>query len=123
VTSTRKKTYLLLCAALVAVPACLLVAIFNPSEYGFFPKCLFFVATGFYCPGCGATRALHHLLNGRVIQAFGMNPLLFLSLPFLAAIGLYPQLARHPSAPVIAGIALVSYGILRNVSGFSFLAP
>jgi hypothetical protein len=30
-------------------------------------------ATGTACPGCGITRALHHLLHGRVAVAFGFN--------------------------------------------------
>lgn len=31
------------------------------------------MATGTACPGCGITRALHHLLHGRIATAFSFN--------------------------------------------------
>lgn len=56
----------------------------HPSEYIWFPKCPFRVATGLLCPGCGALRATHYLLNGQWGTAFRYQPLLVLSLPILA---------------------------------------
>ena len=29
---------------------------FNPSQYGFYPVCLFHELTGLNCPGCGGRR-------------------------------------------------------------------
>jgi hypothetical protein len=57
---------------------------FNPVEHRFFPPCLFQKLTGWYCPGCGATRALHQLLHGNVGAALRCNALLVLSLPIPA---------------------------------------
>lgn len=37
------------------------------------------------CPGCGSQRAVHHLLNAEIKQAFTLNPLLVLSIPYLIA--------------------------------------
>ncbi|MGL5683791.1 MAG: DUF2752 domain-containing protein [Marinifilaceae bacterium] len=52
-------------------------------EYGFFPPCPFYKLTGLQCPGCGSQRAIHSLLNGNITQAFGYNPLMVLSIPYL----------------------------------------
>lgn len=38
-------------------------------------RCSFRYATGFYCPGCGGTRAVLSLLQGRLGQSFFYHPL------------------------------------------------
>jgi hypothetical protein len=58
--------------------------IFEPGKSGVFPVCPFRTLTGFACPGCGSTRGLHALVHGDIVTAFKFNPLLILSLPFLA---------------------------------------
>lgn len=40
---------------------------------GGFP-CLFHLITGFYCPGCGGTRAVRMLIHGRVLASFCYHP-------------------------------------------------
>ncbi len=55
----------------------------EPGKSVFLPACLFRTLTGFQCPGCGTTRALHQLLHGNVWGAFQLNPLMLLSIPFL----------------------------------------
>ena len=52
---------------------------FPPATTPWYPKCTFRVLTGYDCPGCGITRALHHLLHGRVEEAFFLNPMLFVA--------------------------------------------
>lgn len=59
--------------------------IFNPIHSMFFPKCPFFVITGFKCPGCGSQRAIHYLLNFDILKAINENVLLVLSIPYLFA--------------------------------------
>lgn len=39
------------------------------------PPCAFHLLTGFYCPGCGGTRAVTALLQGKVIQSLYYHPL------------------------------------------------
>lgn len=38
------------------------------------PPCLFHKWTGFYCPGCGGTRAVRELLQGHLIISFFYHP-------------------------------------------------
>ncbi len=45
--------------------------------------CMFNVITGYYCPGCGGTRAFKALLGGHVIRSFMYNPTV------LYGVGLY----------------------------------
>ena len=59
--------------------------IYNPIQDVFFPKCPFFVITGFKCPGCGSQRAIHYLLNFDILKAINENVLLVLSIPYLFA--------------------------------------
>lgn len=77
----RRLTAVIILATLVTAAAYLFV--FEPGKSGFFPGCLFRALTGFACPGCGSTRALHHLLHGDLFGAFQLNPLLMVSLPVL----------------------------------------
>ncbi len=39
--------------------------------------CLFRLLTGYYCPGCGGTRAVWHLLHGRILTSIRCHPLVF----------------------------------------------
>jgi Protein of unknown function (DUF2752) len=58
---------------------------FNPASPAnqWFPKCPFRLLTGFQCPGCGSTRALYQLLHLHPLEAFKLNPLMVLTLPFI----------------------------------------
>lgn len=55
---------------------------FDPSEH-FFPKCPSWWLTGYKCPGCGAQRAIHHLLHGQWTEAFRNNALLVVAWPYV----------------------------------------
>ena len=41
-----------------------------------FLPCLFHTMTGWYCPGCGGTRAFRYLLRGEWFQSFRYHPLI-----------------------------------------------
>lgn len=108
-------------AALVIV----LVFAFDPQRYSFFPPCAFHKLTGWNCPGCGSTRAIHALLHGHFLEAMGKNPLMVLSLPILVAMLVFPRLRMRPSMAWGALIVLIAYTIVRNIPVYPFnlLAP
>ena len=99
------------------------------------PACPLYQMTGLWCPGCGLTRATHSLLRGDVGAAFGYN--LFFPV-FLGAIvvgwltwmrrslGRAPRVAfaRLPMwLPIAGGVAMVLFGVLRNLPGFESIRP
>jgi len=45
-----------------------------PSIWSIIPPCLFHRMTGYYCPGCGATRSVYALLHGRIGASFFYYP-------------------------------------------------
>jgi hypothetical protein len=94
---------------------------YNPAQSQIFPPCPFHWLTGLYCPGCGSLRATHLLLHGRVEAAMGMNPLMVLSIPFVAALFLKRDWFRKAWVPWTAFSILVAYGVLRNVPAWPFL--
>jgi hypothetical protein len=116
----------------------LLVAFNDPSSPGSrFPGCGFHAVTGLWCPGCGLTRATHHLLTGDVAAAISSN--LFTPFALLAifaawftwAASTFGRTVRNPfmRIPVWGSTALivlvVAYGVVRNLPGqpWSALAP
>ncbi|HEY1139848.1 MAG TPA: DUF2752 domain-containing protein [Lysobacter sp.] len=110
-----------------------LLRTFDPGAAGsLFPSCLFHDLTGWYCPGCGITRALHALVHFDLVRAFAMNALLVVCLPLLAVMALQ-GLTRHALLPAAVSRvafngrvwigALLVFGIARNLPALEFLAP
>ena len=106
------------------VALCVLYAV-NPSKSRLFPPCPLYWLTGLYCPGCGSLRAMHLLLHGNIKGAFGMNPLMVLSLPVLGLLLMRPRWAYLRWMPWAAFTLLVVYGVARNIPmwPFTLLAP
>ena len=116
--------------ALVAGVAALagFVYLFDPSTHSFYPVCRFHEWTGWNCPGCGATRALHALLHGRVVEAMHDNILLTLGLPLVLGRLLWFRCRRAalvwPAHLLWFGLVVaVLFAILRNLPAFAFLSP
>lgn len=96
------------------------------SALGFGFRCPIHALTGFYCPGCGSTRAVRALLNGDLPLAFHNNSLL-LAAPALMGLGVL--LSKYPKNRMwlcvflsLLAIVVVTFTILRNQPG-SVLAP
>lgn len=97
--------------------------------------CVYYELTGIYCPGCGMTRAFLSLLKLDFYQALRYNAFSIIVAVLLALYilgGIYGWLfnkinfmeKKIPSLVwIIFIVALLVYGILRNIPQFSFLAP
>lgn len=118
-----------------ALAGLVVLYLFNPVEHTFYPACQFYQLTALHCPGCGSLRALHQLTHGHVGAAFDSNPLLIVSLPFLAGWGFRNRRAApHRAADsswiqprgvwFVFGI-LLAFAILRNLPWkvFAWMSP
>lgn len=123
--------------------AAVLVATFDPSAAGSrFPACGFHALTGLWCPGCGLTRATHHLLTGDPLAALATNVFTPLVLTAIVVSWLAWTLRsfgrRMPRPPAtwappairrwagpVAIVVVVTFGVVRNLpfAPFASLAP
>lgn len=122
--------------ALSAAALCAFLWAHDPQKQTIF-VCVFRLATGLYCPGCGSTRAMHLLLHLHPYAALRMNPGLVLLLPILAycmldemipwALG--RRIVPHWEMPAkfawTLAILVIAYAVLRNVpvAPFTWLVP
>jgi hypothetical protein len=135
-TDARARCFGILVLSLGGIAAIYILYTFDPARSAFYPPCPFHALTGLYCPGCGSLRALHQLLHGDWVIAFGLNPLAIVSLPFLGYSFFSYALSgiRGKSFPTLfvpaifiwlyLGIVLL-FWVIRNTSfyPFSVLAP
>lgn len=114
-------TLIIAALGLVAVP---LLIVADPATNSFFPPCPFRALTGWLCPGCGSTRAMHALLHGHIIEALRLNAFAVAAVPVVGG-HLVQQffgqgdtfVARVRPAYIRAlAVAIISFGILRNVA-------
>ena len=113
-------------AAVAVGAAWLLFFLIDPAAQPLLPPCLFHAFTGFHCPGCGATRALHSMANGNLVAALKLNALVVLGLPLGCLIAIRRKRHDLPAwclRTLFIGIAL--FGFARNIPLFPFtlLAP
>src|SRR5260221_133327 len=130
--STRAQIALTTCAC--AGASAFLFAV-DPQRHAVYPQCLLYNTTGIYCAGCGATRALHALFHGRVIEALHDNLLFVAALPvllYLAASYLlpawrenaWPEIFVDDRRVIRRGVWVVGlmlgFMALRNLPGWPF---
>ena len=127
----RRSTVIAIWSVLLAAVVYLFT--FEPGRTGLFPVCLFRLVTGYTCPGCGSTRAMHQLLHGDVVAAFMLNPFLLLAIPFLlyalirySVIVMRGGVPRHNtvSPPYIYALFFIvlSFWIFRNTPFYPFVS-
>lgn len=117
--------------AVVAVGGAAILRQHDPVEASWYPVCIFHELTNLHCPGCGATRAMHALLNGRFLEAICWNPCLVLAGPPIAGILWWRARQERQGVPTatylpwVLLVVVLTYAILRNVPTpeRSWLAP
>lgn len=133
----KKGIWNLVIIATAAITVLLLYFFLFPVYNAYFPKCLFFTFTGYYCPGCGSQRAITALLHLDILTAMHQNLLAVIATPFLFyALAVFClnsvrtkkiQL-RFFYDPVFVRVVLFSvlvFALLRNIPVYPFtlLAP
>jgi len=135
--STRLQIALATCAC---AGASAFVYAVDPNRHAVYPQCLLYNATGLYCAGCGATRAIHALFHGRVLEALHDNALFIAALPLLLYIAgsyaltawranAWPQISVDSHKLMRRGVwiflLMMAFMILRNLPGqpFDWLKP
>lgn len=116
------------------------VAAVDPNSAGHYPTCPFLAVTGWYCPGCGALRAVHALGHGDLMTALARNPLAVVAIGCLvvawvvwltrAAAGrplrwMVPQRGARTLSLTLYGAlgVILVFWVLRNLPGWAWLSP
>ena len=99
--------------------------LFDPMEAKWMPRCVWKVATGTECPGCGSQRMAHALMHGDLRAAWRANAYALCMLPLIGGMvwlefsrESHPHLYRKVYSPaVIWGLAVsvLVWWILRNM--------
>ena len=131
-----ERRHLLAAGFVAGLAGFVLLRFFDPATSGIFPPCPLHYLTGLYCPGCGSLRALHQLLHGNLHEAWALNPLTVVLLPFLAyGLASEIRLAIHGKrlpewqlsgrSIYMLFAVIVLFGIARNlpIYPFDLLAP
>lgn len=109
---------------------------YNPNNNLWFPKCPFYLTTGFYCPGCGSQRAFYDFLHLNFIDIARKN-VLFIFGVFILSYHLvietinkflhkhWKNYIYHSKFPIIILIVIILFWIVRNLPFYPFnlLAP
>ncbi len=114
-----------------------LIEVFELKEVVMLP-CPLNQLTGWYCPGCGGTRAIRALAEGKILESICLHPLVICIAGFLIAF-LGSHTLKHISKGkikglhyrsvylIIAGIILVVNCLVKNYclikKGIDLLAP
>ena len=108
-------------------------ATYTIEQLGFIDlRCPVAYLTPYVCPGCGLTRMVTSIIKADFEQAFRWNPFIFVSIPLYIYLwvstcisyikyGFVEDKIQNIIAVYVA--LLLVYGVVRNISIFSVLAP
>lgn len=98
---------------------------FDPVEVKWMPKCIWKVATGTDCPGCGSQRMAHALMHGDIRGAWHANAYALCMMPVIIFLlwleftkGRYPKLYAivHRPAVISSLVAtIIIWWVFRNL--------
>ena len=132
--NTKKKRAIAVLIVFILLIAGSFLYYYINSQYHVGIPCVFYEVTGFFCPGCGITRAIFSLIELDIKSSFHNHFLFMISLPFLIIYTFirvkdwvnFQEKPRKivPSSYLylILGVVIL-FGVLRNFDCFSFLAP
>jgi len=121
------KNYKFLLGFLFFSMLAILYYLFDPAGQVWYPKCPFYMITGYKCPGCGSQRAVHHLLHFNFVYALRENTLLVISLPYILLAFLFDYAGlktRWPrvrkvlfgfNAILILLVIVIGWWVIRNL--------
>jgi len=113
-------------AGTIAAGTAFVFAALNPLSWRVFPRCVLHSVTGWYCPGCGTTRALVQAAHGHWLAALRLNALTLVALPVIGVLWVTGRLDRlKPTWIWALLVVIVAFGVLRNLpwQPFTLLAP
>lgn len=111
------------------------LAVRDPHVPGAWGTCIFFDATGLWCPGCGGLRAVNDLVHLDVAGALSSNAMGVVLIGLLAAWwGLWAWSAASgrtlpwerwvtPARAYLGLGVVLAFSVLRNLPGFEALGP
>ena len=116
---------------MVVLPVCMAVCfailyyLYDPVEVRWMPRCIWNVATGTDCPGCGSQRMAHALMHGDIAGAWHANAFALCMIPLIVFM-LWLELFREKSqklyrifhSPVVIwtlGCSVLVWWIVRNL--------
>ncbi len=125
--TAKRRKYIGILTAAVLLALAAVYFFFDPNTEGVFPKCAFYVLTGWKCPGCGSQRALHALLHGDITGAFHMNMwipvaaiyivLVMIALFFSNRNSRYSKIVTNDYLFATFLLFTIAWFVLRNVYG------
>ena len=122
----KNKRFQAAAVLLIAAVSILILYLFNPAVYTYYPTCYLYSLTGKLCPGCGGMRGFHQLVHGNIIEAAKFNLLLFIILPvifyyllsqlkFLITKKYLPTIHYPNFLNFLIPVIILAYWILRNI--------
>ncbi len=111
--------------AVLAISLAIVYYYFDPVEARWMPRCLWKVATGTDCPGCGSQRMAHALVHGDISGAWRANAFALCMIPLIGLLLVlelnrekYQKLYRKVHAPwaiwtLVAAVLI--WWIVRNI--------
>jgi hypothetical protein len=103
--------------AAVLVACAVLANVWHISLFKAAAPCLFHAATGYYCPGCGGTRAVYALFSGHPLRSFRYHPVVL----YVALVGGYFMISQTIERLSVHRLAVAMHFRVAYLWGTLFL--